>query len=278
MTLIKIPSVSVGSSVQTSEIDDGAITEVKLSMSDNTTKDSSTSAHGLLPKLDNVSTNFLDGTGSFSAPVGAKDKTIFTMPIMDIDGSSTVYTKVITGTGSASLSDSSIEIATGSTDGSKFSAILKFVGGNAPNLAYWDNNPSFGTELQFNSIAGDADVWHAIGGVNNDRPDTEHHVGFHIKMTSGTPVFNATNAGGTQTITDLEITWVVNTPYFISWVMISGTNIKFYVDSVLKATHTTNLPTTENGNMFTFGVDNEAGTTTSRIVKFGLASFQWDTI
>jgi hypothetical protein len=37
---------------------------------DTTTRDSSTDAHGLLPKLDGVSTNFLNGTGAWSAPAG----------------------------------------------------------------------------------------------------------------------------------------------------------------------------------------------------------------
>jgi len=44
------------------------VTEDELSLSDNTTADSSTTKHGLLKKLDNVATNFMDGTGNFSAP------------------------------------------------------------------------------------------------------------------------------------------------------------------------------------------------------------------
>lgn len=37
---------------------------------DNTDLDSTTSAHGLLKKLDNVATNYMDGTGAWSAPAG----------------------------------------------------------------------------------------------------------------------------------------------------------------------------------------------------------------
>jgi len=37
---------------------------------DNTDLNATTSAHGLLPKLDNVVTNFLNGQGGFSAPAG----------------------------------------------------------------------------------------------------------------------------------------------------------------------------------------------------------------
>jgi hypothetical protein len=37
---------------------------------DTTTRNSSTDAHGLLPKLDGISTNFMNGTGAWSAPAG----------------------------------------------------------------------------------------------------------------------------------------------------------------------------------------------------------------
>ena len=37
---------------------------------DNTDLNSTTSVHGLLKKLDNTATNFMDGTGNWSAPAG----------------------------------------------------------------------------------------------------------------------------------------------------------------------------------------------------------------
>jgi len=42
-----------------------------LGTDDNTDLNASTTAHGLLPKLDNTATNFLNGTGAWSAPSGA---------------------------------------------------------------------------------------------------------------------------------------------------------------------------------------------------------------
>jgi hypothetical protein len=44
------------------------ITEDELNLSDNTTANASTAAHGLCPKLSNDDTQFLDGKGSFSSP------------------------------------------------------------------------------------------------------------------------------------------------------------------------------------------------------------------
>ena len=46
------------------------VTESQLNLADNTTANVSTSKHGLVPKLPNDATKFLDGTGAFSVPAG----------------------------------------------------------------------------------------------------------------------------------------------------------------------------------------------------------------
>lgn len=46
------------------------ITERQLSLSDVTTNNVSTSAHGLAPKAPNDATKYLDGTGNYSTPAG----------------------------------------------------------------------------------------------------------------------------------------------------------------------------------------------------------------
>lgn len=47
------------------------VTEANLSLSDNTTANVSTSAHGLTPKLPNDATKYLDGSGAYTVPAGA---------------------------------------------------------------------------------------------------------------------------------------------------------------------------------------------------------------
>jgi len=47
-----------------------AVTDAKLSTSDITTNNASTSKHGFLKKLDNDSTHFMDGTGAWAVPAG----------------------------------------------------------------------------------------------------------------------------------------------------------------------------------------------------------------
>lgn len=73
---------------------------------DNTDLNATASAHGLLPKLDNVSTNFLNGTGAWSAPATAPftDSTAIVKGSSDptkllrfeVDGFTTATTRVLT--------------------------------------------------------------------------------------------------------------------------------------------------------------------------------------
>lgn len=48
----------------------GTLSETALSLTDVTTNNASTLKHGFLPKLDNNSSHFLDGTGAWSTPAG----------------------------------------------------------------------------------------------------------------------------------------------------------------------------------------------------------------
>lgn len=50
-----------------------SLPETRVSFTDVTTNNSSSSKHGFLPKLSNVSTQFLNGTGGWTTPAGAGD-------------------------------------------------------------------------------------------------------------------------------------------------------------------------------------------------------------
>lgn len=47
------------------------IKEKDITLADNTTNNVSTAAHGFTPKLSNVATQYLDGTGLYSVPAGS---------------------------------------------------------------------------------------------------------------------------------------------------------------------------------------------------------------
>lgn len=99
----------------------------------------------------------------------------------------------------------------------------------------------------------------------NAKPSlTSKHLGIMIQTTSGTATFYASNSNGTtQTTTD--ITAYVNSTTSNSKIdkvhieMTSGTNIKFWVNNTLVATHTTNLPTGTDGNNGTILLANMSG-------------------
>jgi hypothetical protein len=60
--------VTVSSSGTVITIDNSAVTEAKLGLSDNTTNNSSTSKHGLMPKLSNSATLYFDSLGTQTNP------------------------------------------------------------------------------------------------------------------------------------------------------------------------------------------------------------------
>jgi len=95
----------------------------------------------------------------------------------------------------------------------------------------------------------------STGGIDADATSTDRHIGFYWQ--DGTCY--ASNADGTtQTKTDISasFTYTVWNTYKI--VNDAGTNIKFYVNNVLLATHTTNLPSGNNaGGGLAIGIVNQ---------------------
>jgi hypothetical protein len=113
------PGKLADNAVTTAKIADSQVTEAKLLLADNTTGNATTARHGLLRKLSNVATEYLDGTGNWSVPaVGAPIASMIpggrltlssTIPVTesDITAATTLYylpylhTKVKVYTGSA---------------------------------------------------------------------------------------------------------------------------------------------------------------------------------
>ena len=73
-----------------------AVVEADLSLTDVTTANASTSAHGLLPKLDNVATHFLNGQGGYTTPAGGGGSSTFNVNQFS-SGSGADGTNIISG-------------------------------------------------------------------------------------------------------------------------------------------------------------------------------------
>lgn len=79
-----------------------SVTDAKLSTSDVTTNNASTSKHGFLKKLSNVSTEYMDGTGAWSTPAGGGGGSGAALGAIAYDSGSTA---VWHSTASATVSD-----------------------------------------------------------------------------------------------------------------------------------------------------------------------------
>lgn len=66
-----------------------AVTDAKLSTSDITTNDASTSKHGFLKKLSNVSTEFMNGQGNWATPAGGGGGITFKRTVLNGNGNKT---------------------------------------------------------------------------------------------------------------------------------------------------------------------------------------------
>jgi len=81
-------------------------------------------------------------------------------------------------------------------------------------------------------------------GTNVGITDTSHHYGFKFIRESGSVKCYATNAdGSTEKTTEITGINFGSIGRRLEAVFTAGESVKFYVDGVLKATHTENLPT-----------------------------------
>ena len=85
-------------------------------------------------------------------------------------------------------------------------------------------------------------VWLRLASTYADPPsETAHHFGWKI---IGADLYASNADGTTQTITDTGVNLAAgNQRTRLKLVFVPGTDCKFYVNDVLKVTHTTNLPT-----------------------------------
>lgn len=125
---------------------------------------------------------------------------------------------------------------------------------------------------EFNATAAAPTVFCVVGdlGAGASSDETKQHVGFKFVLGNNTITTYATNAdGSTQTSTDLSVSDSNPHLYGLTY---DATSIRFYVDGILKATHTTNLPTKTSTTAvniwyFVFDADGNSNPTKGLFVK-----------
>ncbi len=134
------------------------------------------------------------------------------------------------------------------------SAVFSTNGGQAAVMVSWNSD----IELIFfgKVVAGTAkDIFVGVTQspettIPNDATFTGRHYGFFIDDTT----LYASNANGTtQTRTDLTASVTITNMNTYRIVIDAGTDVEFYVNDVLLATHTTNLPSGTETFGFTIG-------------------------
>jgi len=116
--------------------------------------------------------------------------------------------------------------------------------GNAASYIQSATFSSWTVDSDFNLVCKKAHAWaDAFIGLHSTAitiPTTANHIGFYFDGN----VLYATNAdGANQTKTDISAGLTLTAWNNYRFVFDAGTNIKFYVNDILKATHTTNMPT-----------------------------------
>lgn len=100
---------------------------------------------------------------------------------------------------------------------------------------------------------------------------TDEHIGFYIE--DGT--LYASNANGTtQTRTDISAGITLDdVPHMYRIIFTGGTDIKFYVDGTLEATHTTNLPSMSDFQSIAFATEQQGNFTCVSVISDPVIKF-----
>lgn len=173
----------------------------------------------------------------------------------------------------------------GSTAGGSGATSAIYLSNNAADATFllWDYNPRFATWFQYTagSATGDGTAWAGFclaSGGGPTRTQTAKSAFFLVETVSGTATLYAVSANGTtnNNTSIAAITLTDNNKYEI--IVTNTASVKFYINGVLKVTHSTNVPTgaPATATWSSIGVDNGAGDTTTRSFRAGYAMATMD--
>jgi hypothetical protein len=109
----------------------GSVVEGDFGFTNVTTANATTSAHGLLPKLDNNSAHYLDGTGAWSTPPGGSMTWPSSAGIALYSGSSSWSASIGWNTGTSTMTGNITGEAATATDLASYTSYSVFGSGNA---------------------------------------------------------------------------------------------------------------------------------------------------
>jgi hypothetical protein len=227
----------------------------------------------------------LTSNGAGAAPTmqaaggGGTPRFVLSTPFESLDSHGTgahKYQQSNTGSGGQALAANGLKFNTGTTDGSRSKLIL---GGTAYTLAIWAENPEIHFVAIMSNETSTGFVSYVCFDTNGTVPDaagamTVRHFGFILDTT----VLDASNANSSsQTTTDISSGITITNLNVFRAIQTGTTNVKFYVNNVLVATHTTNLQGSASPNhIWDAGIVNDSGTTTDRFMEVLQLNAMWD--
>ena len=177
-----------------------------------------------------------------------------------------------------SFSNEGVSWTTGFSSGTTQGNWLK-TRGVANRISLFDSDPDFawvGLFADLTSGDGTATVLCGSNGFGGTpTTHTNHGFGWKAVKVSGTTTFSVTNANGTtETATVITGPEVTNTEYTFAARKDGTTDIKYYLDKTLKATHTTNLPSGNDIGLMYFAAVNSSDDTFD--IKASVAMTSYD--
>lgn len=142
----------------------------------------------------------------------------------------------ITGTGSITIDGGGVSCSTG-TSATSSSGISKGVSG--ASVFSWDKKRRIKFLVSFAEVNSNNSAYLSTGYVSALQT-TQRHFGFYLATNGALKAHNAD--GTTEKETDLSTSLSAGTKYILEAVWDGSTSIKYYVNDVLKATVTQNLP------------------------------------
>lgn len=159
----------------------------------------------------------------------------------------TRFSRSLSGSGAIEDVDNGVRVRTNSTASSKARVSANGLGiGAAIAVDENDVDPIVWWNIQYISTgSGNGNIKWSHGETNDANADNWHNFGFRLDISSGTGTMYAYNKGVALTETDVtsSLPGIGNYSYILWAHYTSGTDIKFYCNETLLATHTTNLPT-----------------------------------
>lgn len=150
------------------------------------------------------------------------------------------------------------------------------LGANSEMYDWYDKDPEINITCLYSagSITGDGKWFFGDTGGTQDPTNTTtaKSMYVYVRTAAGTSTVYAVNANGTTNTNTSLSSVTLNSTMLWRVVKNSTTNIKYYYNYTLKATHTTNLPSGDfnDGDTHYFAVRNDTGDTTTRTGTFGL--------